>query len=286
MLPRWVSWLFIAFMAYLIYTGNHAQHLSPSSPAEVPDAPHPQALPSTADYPALQRITNGNDWRRAMNPTYVGAAKITDARQGHGDAAQCGSEVTIHLRGTLSDGANFDALHNETQPLTFALGDAPYAVLNDALVGMQAGGVRQISAPPQLVYAQGVHKSRDDVMLRVEMDAVEGDAPAAGLGIKILRDAEGTGQPARCGAPMKVAIKLWNTEGGIAYATTQPITLALGKDDLPQGFIRGLNTMLIGEIRTLVLPPASADDADALPAEIRKALASGHVAILTVERQE
>ena len=173
MLPRWLSWLFILMIGYLIYVGNRATH----QPAPIPEptASQPDATPSLAHYPTLQQFTNTDRWKRAINPDHVGEAKIIDVTAGTGASAQCGSPVTIHLRGTLADGANFDTTHDESKPLHFTLGNAPYAVLNQALIGMREGGVRQISAPPQQVYAQGSHKTRDDVLLRVEMDATTPD---------------------------------------------------------------------------------------------------------------
>jgi FKBP-type peptidyl-prolyl cis-trans isomerase len=164
MFPHWLSWLFVLLMGYLIYTNTRSY----SAPAETP-SPESSAASS---YPALQQLTNGDRWKRAMNPGHVGTTKINDTTMGTGATAQCGARVTIRLRGTLADGTNFDAAHNAAQPLDFVLGNAPYAVLNQALVGMRQGGVRQISAPPQSVYPKGAHKTRDDVLLRVELDEV------------------------------------------------------------------------------------------------------------------
>lgn len=289
MLPRWISWLFVAFMAYLIYTGTRTPRVDPSTPAEIRTPSHPRELPSVANYPKLQQLVNGNRWKRAIDPTYVGEATITDATIGQGEAASCGQEVTIHLRGTLADGANFDSHHDEAAPLTFHLGDAPYAVLNDALIGMRPGGVRQISAPPSMVYAKKEsQKTSDDVLLRVEMDKVAPMAPDThAIGLRIYQEEAGQDEAARCGTPMKLGFQLWSSDGSLAYATPQPVALTLGKDHLPPALVTGLDAMLVGEVRTLLVPPQSGDASKwALPAPIGKALYGDTVTLLTITRME
>ena len=286
MFPRWLSWLFILLMGYLIYVGNraaHTPHPSPDIAASVEVPTHDST--SIANYPALQQFTNADRWKRAMNPAYIGDAKIADKIVGTGALAQCGSNVTVHLRGTLADGANFDETHNESKPLQFTLGDAPYPVLNQALTGMHQGGVRQISAPPQEVYSQGAHKTRDDVLLRVELDAV--DAPEVnqtGLGLKVIQEKGGNGAAAICGKPISIAMRLWNAAGTIAYQTPQPIAITLGKDALPEALTEGLDAIRVGETRTLVMPLQSKSLTSKLPMEIRKALGSDKVVILSVTR--
>lgn len=290
MLPRWLSWLFLLLMGYLMYMGTRGDALRVPSPQETPTPEHPQEIPvrTLADYPHLHQLTNANHWKRALNPAHVGDAKLVDARLGEGKLAQCGSAVTVHLRGTLNDGANFDPAHQEGESLHFRLGDAPYPVLNEALIGMREGGIRQITAPPQRVFTKVEPTLRGDVLLRVEMNAVVDAAPPANrLGFRAFQDREGSGDAAACGEPIALHWKLWNTKGDLAFETAKPVTVTLGKDALPPELTAGLSGMAAGEARTLIVPAtASAVGATTIPAEIRKALGSGNVTLLSVERGE
>ena len=155
-------------------------------------------------------------------------------------------------------------------------------------MGMQAGGARQVTAPPQRVYAKNAPKTLDDVLLRVEMDKVESpEADATRLSTIITQDRQGSGDAALCGEPISVALKLWDTQGKLAFETAQPITLTLGKDSLPEGLSDGLNGLSVGEIRTLVVPPSDAQKmSKALPEAIRSALTGDAITILTVERKK
>lgn len=279
--PRWISWLFLICLAYLIYLGNQHQRVKPAAPQAEP----PAAISGTdlSNYPSLQAFTNSNRWQRAIDPNYVGDTKINDTKPGTGRAAQCGDQVSIHLRGTLSDGANFDEKHDESKPLTFRLGNAPYPVLNDALIGMRQEGVRQISAPPQQVYAHPT--TREDVLLRVSLDTLETDPiPDTPFTPRIYIDQEGKGEPASCGAPMQLRFTLWNAKGGVA-SSSEPLTLSLGKDALPQALSFGLSGMRVEEQRTIVFTAASGTPSTAaLPAPIRSALQHEGMVVLSVKR--
>ncbi len=285
-MPRWISWLFLLMMGYLIYTGSHSKH----TPVTTPNAPVSSPATDLGNYPKLQAFTNGNRWQRAINPDYIGTAKITDTMEGKGVAAQCADRITMHIRGTLADGANFDDSHDESKPITFRLGDAPYPILNDAIIGMREGGVRQISAPPQQVFTDNNHKTRDDVLLRITLDHVDASAPTANsFSSRTFIDAEGAGAIATCGTPIKLKLTLWDDDGHIAYETAQPITVTLGKDPLPRALATSVAGMRKGEQRTmLLLPEKEADEsiAQKLPAAIRTALQAETLTVITAQRTE
>lgn len=72
--------------------------------------------------------------------------------RGTGPAAQKGDTVTFDYTVWLADGERIDSTLDRGVPLTVAIGNAPVRGLDEGLVGMQAGGRRKLSVPPELGY--------------------------------------------------------------------------------------------------------------------------------------
>jgi FKBP-type peptidyl-prolyl cis-trans isomerase len=78
--------------------------------------------------------------------------KIEDVQVGSGPAAQAGDTVTVNYTGWLQDGTEFDSSVGK-QPYTFVLGQQQVIPgWDQGLVGMQAGGTRRLTIPPNLAY--------------------------------------------------------------------------------------------------------------------------------------
>jgi hypothetical protein len=262
-MPRWMRLIFLVFLGYILYLGNFSGNTAPlATPIESADTTTPQNAETEPDifapskpYNALANFTDGDRWRRALDPTYVGDPNFKDVQAGVGTAAGCGSSVTIRLRGTLSDGGNFDATHNETKPLTFVVGQAPYAALNEGVIGMQKGSVRQLKASPMQVF-KGTPLSLDSVLFRIEMDSISPssgtDLPMTMMQVAVPFDSDLP--QARCGeaVPMKL---LWFDNAG-RKARSDTATLMLGKAEFGVGIDRLVHGIREGEVRFGVLPPA------------------------------
>lgn len=212
------------------------------------------AIATAVHYRQLETLTDGDRWQRALNPTYVGEVDATELAQGAGTKAGCGSKVTLRLRGTLSDGANFNPNHHETTPLTFIVGQAPYKALNEGVVGMQKGSVRQLRAAPREVFDDNP-PSMDSVIFRLELDAVSPTTPASELPFILTRVVAPLGEDdaARCGAPVTLKLVWYDAKGKAAKTETREITL--GKHQLGVGIDRAAHGMVLGESRVAVLPP-------------------------------
>ena len=81
------------------------------------------------------------------------ALKIEDLVEGSGDLAREGASVTVHYRGTLEDGREFDSSYDGGEPVTFALrrgGLIQGWILG--LPGMRVGGKRRLWVPWHLAY--------------------------------------------------------------------------------------------------------------------------------------
>lgn len=89
--------------------------------------------------------------------------KITDLKEGTGEAAKVGDTITLHYVGVLStDGTEFDNSYDRGQPFTFTLGNGEViSGWDQGLVGVKAGGQRQIDIPSDLAYGD---QDRGDVI--------------------------------------------------------------------------------------------------------------------------
>lgn len=83
---------------------------------------------------------------------YSDELQVTDIVVGTGETALTGMTVTVHHRGTLTDGRVFDS-SLDRKPLTFKLG-ARRVIRgwDQGLVGMKVGGKRTLIIPPRLAY--------------------------------------------------------------------------------------------------------------------------------------
>ena len=80
---------------------------------------------------------------------------ITDVEVGTGDPAVVGDTLSVHYVGTLLDGGTeFDSNQDPDVPFRFVLGaGGVIAGWDQGLLGVQAGGTRQLDVPAELAYA-------------------------------------------------------------------------------------------------------------------------------------
>jgi FKBP-type peptidyl-prolyl cis-trans isomerase len=65
--------------------------------------------------------------------------------------------VTVHYRGTLTDGREFDASYNRNEPFTFNLGAGQVIKgWDEGVAGMKEGGKRKLTIPPRWATAHRV----------------------------------------------------------------------------------------------------------------------------------
>ena len=83
--------------------------------------------------------------------------EITDISRGSGPPAQAGDALSIHYRGTLDNGTEFDSsAGRETLDFTLGAGELIKG-MDDGLVGLRVGGKRKLRIPPFMGYgAAGV----------------------------------------------------------------------------------------------------------------------------------
>lgn len=79
--------------------------------------------------------------------------RIEDLVEGEGVAADKGRRVSVHYRGWLQNGTEFDSSHKRNQPFQFQLG-ARRVIRgwDEGVAGMKVGGKRRLTIPPHLGY--------------------------------------------------------------------------------------------------------------------------------------
>jgi FKBP-type peptidyl-prolyl cis-trans isomerase len=111
--------------------------------------------------------------------TVEGGLVIEDVECGEGDEAERGASVSVHYVGTLEDGTKFDSSRDRNQPFEFNLGAGQVIEGWDVGVeGMQVGGVRKLTIPPDLGYGEagagGVIPPNATLVFEVELLKVKG----------------------------------------------------------------------------------------------------------------
>ncbi len=87
-----------------------------------------------------------------MNATSLG---IEDLKVGDGPEAKKGDNVTVHYRGTLTDGTVFDESYKRGEPFSFRLGGGQVIKgWDQGVAGMKVGGKRKLTIPPDLGYGE------------------------------------------------------------------------------------------------------------------------------------
>ncbi|PPR18677.1 MAG: FK506-binding protein [Alphaproteobacteria bacterium MarineAlpha9_Bin7] len=88
-----------------------------------------------------------------MSNVAAGFLEIENLAVGTGVEAVSGDKVTVHYTGWLTDGTKFDSSLDRGQPFSFKIGARQVIEGWDrGLQGMQVGGVRKLTIPPELAY--------------------------------------------------------------------------------------------------------------------------------------
>lgn len=100
--------------------------------------------------------------------------KYEDLAVGDGPSAAAGQTVTVHYTGWLTDGSKFDSSVDRDDPFRFPLGRGQVIRgWEEGLVGMQVGGKRRLTIPPQLGYgaagAGGVIPPHATLIFEIEL---------------------------------------------------------------------------------------------------------------------
>ena len=96
---------------------------------------------------------------------------------GTGRKPSAADTVTVHYRGTLIDGAEFDSSYSRGQPATFPL-NGVIAGWTEGVALMQEGGKSQLVIPPALAYGDKGELAGQVLIFDIELIKVGPPAPA------------------------------------------------------------------------------------------------------------
>ncbi|MCO5142508.1 MAG: FKBP-type peptidyl-prolyl cis-trans isomerase [Oligoflexia bacterium] len=104
---------------------------------------------------------------------------IVDLKEGTGEEAKLGSRITVHYRGTLKNGKEFDSSYSSGMPITFELLEGRLIRgWTEGIPGMKVGGKRRLEIPYALAYGErgtpnGEIPPKSDLDFEVELVKIE-----------------------------------------------------------------------------------------------------------------
>jgi FKBP-type peptidyl-prolyl cis-trans isomerase len=98
---------------------------------------------------------------------------------GEGAKPQASDTVTVHYKGTLVDGTEFDSSYKRGQPASFPVGGV-IAGWTEALQLMQVGSKYELAIPPALAYGAQGPLANQVLLFEVELLGTTADTAAAG----------------------------------------------------------------------------------------------------------
>lgn len=140
----------------------------------------PETNPSTETDPALAQGAEalGGEITAPRERVTESGLRITDLEEGKGAEARSGQTVSVHYRGTLENGREFDSSYGRG-PFRFPLGAGRVIRgWDEGVAGMRVGGKRRLVVPPDLAYgsrgAGGVIPPDATLIFEVELLEVDG----------------------------------------------------------------------------------------------------------------
>lgn len=205
--------------------------------------------------------------------------KISDEKVGKGKPVVMGAKLSVHYTGWLLSGRKFGSSRDLGKALNVVMGDGKMIKGWEAgLDGMREGGVRWLRVSPAMGYGSAAFSMippNSTLIFKVEIASVEMDQAIldqmdffpdtnaykfehGSEGLRYVIVKQGEGEPAKAGAKVHVHYTGWMVNGykfDSSRDRGQPFTFSLGAGNVIRGWELGVQEMLPGEKRILVIPP-------------------------------
>ncbi len=205
--------------------------------------------------------------------------KIYDEKVGTGKPSVPGAILKTHYTGWLLNGRKFGSSKDFGKPLSVVMGAGKMIKgWEQGLEGMREGGVRWFRISPSMGYgatAYAMIPSNSTLIFRVELVSTEIDEELAATmdffpdtttlalengseGLRYAIVKPGEGEPAKSGSTVKVHYTGWLVNGykfDSSRDRGQPFAFPLGGGRVIRGWELGVQGMLPGEKRILIVPP-------------------------------
>jgi peptidylprolyl isomerase len=196
--------------------------------------------------------------------------------EGNGPAPQSGEIVSVHYRGILEDGTEFDNSYDRGQPIAFPLGQGMVIPgWEEGIALMKVGEKAKLIIPPDLAYGEqgaggGIIPPNATLTFEVELVSILPGSPEAATevdeadytttesGLKYYDLEVGEGPSPEAGQLVSVHYTGWLEDGSKFDSSLdrgQPFAFPLGMGQVIPGWDEGVATMKVGGQRQLVIPP-------------------------------
>ncbi|HJS28260.1 MAG TPA: FKBP-type peptidyl-prolyl cis-trans isomerase [Anaerolineales bacterium] len=180
---------------------------------------------------------------------------IEDLVNGSGPEVKAGDAITVDYTGFLEDGTQFDSSITRGQPFTFLVGyGSVIPGWDEGVLGMQEGGVRRLTIPPDLAYGEAgageVIPPNSTLSFELELLGIHT--------VEIEELAEGQGEEIAPGDNVTLEYTVWlmdGTEIDSSATSGQPIVFTVGSGQMLPGVEQGIAGMKLGEKRLVTIPP-------------------------------
>lgn len=205
--------------------------------------------------------------------------KVFDEKIGGGKPASMGSIIKVHYTGWIISGRRFASTKTLGKPLEVLMGAGKMIKgWEQGLEGMREGGVRYLRVAPSMGYGATAYTMippNSTLLFRVELVSSDVDPEVAekmdffpdtvslkfeqgseGLRYAIIKPGEG--EPAKVHDKVRVHYTGWMVNGykfDSSRDRGQPFGFVLGAGNVIRGWELGVQGMLPGEKRILVIPP-------------------------------
>lgn len=197
--------------------------------------------------------------------------------EGDGILPQAGQKVSVHYKGSLTDGQVFDESYKRGEPITFTLGTGQVIPgWDQGIAQLSKGSKAKLTIPAEMAY--GAHErpgipANSTLIFEVELiDIKEGSKPmshevwpteglekkttASGLSYFVIE--EGSGAQAEPGKVVSVhyhGVLEDGTKFDSSFERGEPIEFQLGSGRVIKGWEEGIALLKEGAKAKLIIPP-------------------------------